>query len=111
MAEGRCAIYKDRPENPCKSFNCEWLLNPNIPEWMKPNVCNAILREVVIGDVKYWHLIEAGQRLDARVLAWIVTYCLQSQINLMFEVDGGSYKIGASDFIDAIDGKQHGANT
>lgn len=103
MGEGCCTIYNHRPETPCQSFRCEWLANPAVPEWMKPDRCNALLRSASHHGIHSWHLTEAGQRLDSRVLAWVITHCLAHKINLIFEVDGGSYKIGGPDFIAAFE--------
>lgn len=47
--EGGCSIYEKRPENPCKTFICEWLVNPELPEWMKPSVSKVITMKKNMG--------------------------------------------------------------
>jgi len=43
MFETGCSIYENQPENPCKSYQCEWLNNSDIPEWLKPNLSKVII--------------------------------------------------------------------
>lgn len=44
-----CTIYETRPENPCRSFKCGWLIHPNIPEYMRPDKSGVILRSFYKG--------------------------------------------------------------
>ena len=43
-ASGGCGIYETRPVRPCRTFMCQWLLNPNMPEWLKPSRSKVILK-------------------------------------------------------------------
>ncbi len=72
LAEKSCSIYLDRPEDPCKKFNCAWLIDNRIPFWMKPNKINAIVKIIKLLDIEYIELIEAGDKLDVEVLSWFV---------------------------------------
>ena len=38
----KCTIYEDRP-NPCKSYQCLWLADESIPDFMKPENMGGIL--------------------------------------------------------------------
>ena len=38
-----CNDYENRPEFPCKAFQCEWLINESIPENLKPSFSNLII--------------------------------------------------------------------
>lgn len=43
-----CAIYEDRPEDPCKTFKCRWLSDPvGLEEELRPDRCGAIARFTV----------------------------------------------------------------
>ena len=66
---GNCTIYKNRPENPCKAFVCEWLADTSIPEWMKPDRSQVIL----IRHEDSVEMIECGQLLHAQPLEWFMT--------------------------------------
>jgi len=36
-----CGIYENRP-NFCKTFSCNWLVNDEIPEELKPNITGSM---------------------------------------------------------------------
>lgn len=40
-----CSIYKNRPEA-CKEFNCEWLLNDDMSDDLRPDRCNVIFEKI-----------------------------------------------------------------
>lgn len=94
-----CMIYKDRPKDPCKSYQCMWVAGTELPEWMKPNKINAIVdMQKTAKGLVYLRLNEAGSRLDSRVLTWLIEYVLSNQINFFWNVDGGSHWLGSPDF-------------
>ena len=43
LAAGKCSIYGQHPEVPCKVFRCEWLANDDVPGWLRPDKVNSIL--------------------------------------------------------------------
>lgn len=100
-----CSIYKERPINPCMSYKCSWLIDENLPEWFKPNVINAIIDVRKINDIEFVNVVEAGERLRADVLSWLITYCLNNGLNFHWTINNGSNWIGSQDFIDAMNEK------
>src|SRR5947209_6989455 len=41
---GRCTIYPDRPQHPCREFVCGWLTASSpLPDWMRPDKSHLIL--------------------------------------------------------------------
>lgn len=58
-----CAIYTDRPQNPCRTFECLWLTaNSPLPEWMRPDASRVI---VTINRFKWnEHPVVVGLQLD-----------------------------------------------
>ena len=41
---GGCAIYETRPQNPCRSFECEWVrAGSELAEELRPDRCGAIV--------------------------------------------------------------------
>ena len=96
--EGGCSIYKDRPENPCKSYKCLWLTDENIPHWMKPDQINAILTHRIEEGIGYIDVTEAGEKLRVEVLNWIVMFALNKKANLQYKISGGVNRIGVSEF-------------
>jgi hypothetical protein len=96
---GKCSIYGNHPQDPWKSFKCVWLVNPDIPGWMRPNEVNAILVWRKKGNFDYLDLSEAGEKLRAEVLSWAVMYCLHNNFNLQYMIDGGLNRIGSREFL------------
>lgn len=94
-----CAIYKDRPENPCKTYECEWLKDGNIPEWLKPSVSNIIITTRTKDGIGYWSVEEAGSKITVEALSWLLSYCLQKGINIKYSIGSGHYKFGSSNFM------------
>jgi hypothetical protein len=94
-----CSIYEDRPEKPCRAYNCEWLVNEDIPLWLKPSEVNALITKMTKNDQTWLEVIEAGEPLRADVLSFMIMYCLNKQINLKYFLKGGANKIGDVSFL------------
>ncbi|MEI6797720.1 MAG: hypothetical protein WCO04_00705 [Pseudomonadota bacterium] len=99
---GKCSIYGNHPEDPCKTFKCVWLANTDIPGWMRPNDVNAILVWRRKEGFEYLDLSEAGEKLRAEVLSWAIMYCLQHNYNLQYMIDGGLNRIGSRAFLNLV---------
>ena len=104
--EKSCQIYEDRPENPCKNYNCAWLTDDVFPGWMKPNLSNVVISKrfahVPTQDgmrrFDYYDAIEAGNKMDSSVLNWLLRWAIDSKINLVYEVDGHPHALGDEEF-------------
>ena len=95
-----CSIYPERPQNPCISFKCEWLTNDDLPMWMKPSESQSIVcRKTSPSGRTYLEVVEAGEKLDTKVLSWIVKYAVENGFNLSWQFDGGVNYIGSPDFM------------
>jgi hypothetical protein len=108
-----CAIYEDRPENPCVTFNCAWLQFPEkYPDDMRPDICGAIVRHD-----RSWNRWEAtfafptGSAVPESTLERLKTYASQENIPLIFVehvMESGKYTAvkrtgyGPPDFIEAV---------
>jgi hypothetical protein len=100
-----CTIYDQRPKEPCKTFKCMWLTNKTIPEWMKPNLVNAILVAEEIKGMKYVTVKETGKKLDSAVLSWVILARQEGLLgNVRYEIDGGWNFIGTPEFLSVMSG-------
>ena len=97
--EGGCAIYENRPENPCKTFTCEWLTNSELPEWMKPSISKVIVSKKVWSGGEYLKVLEMGQKIDSDVLNWFFIHHLSTGIPMRIQVNGGMYNYGSPAFL------------
>lgn len=105
----RCSIYEERPEKPCRDFNCAWLKDTKqiIPEWMKPSLSKVIITErdwsgPSVGGIsvksKYWYVTECGEKIDSSVLSWLIQHCLSTETPLIYHVGGSRNIIGPPEF-------------
>ncbi len=69
-----CAIYEDRPQNPCQSFHCAWRQEGSLlPHAMRPDLSGVI----VMTDKLQWEgedvimAVAAGSRIPARTFHWL----------------------------------------
>lgn len=95
-----CTIYDKRPDDPCRSYKCAWLDEPQFPEWMKPDLVNVIINRAEDNNIKYYALIESGSVLDVKVLSWMVQWALNTGHNLLYYIDGGVNRIGSKEFLE-----------
>lgn len=82
-----CAIYPDRPDDPCRSFECGWLKEGSpMPEELRPDRCGAI---VVFN--RYWGrwpivvAIPVGPEIPADTLEWLKAYARDNGVPLLFD--------------------------
>lgn len=95
-----CREYENRPQNPCRGFECEWLRQPDVyPEEMRPDKVGAIFSLQDVDGVQYLRITEAGKRLDAEVLSHGVKITLINRYNLYWEIDGRMHWFGNKDFV------------
>jgi hypothetical protein len=98
-----CSIYKDRPEEPCKSFQCAWLINDKVPEWLKPSISKVILVYREKNGVQYLSASEAGSKMPVEVLSWLFMEYANGNIpNLMYQIHGYWNYAGTKEFCDAM---------
>lgn len=65
-----CSIYDYRPADICKTFKCEWLINPSIPLEMKPSKSNLIIKRTYVDDYYYIAIIPAGKAISREIVEW-----------------------------------------
>lgn len=72
-----CTIYEDRPYIPCKKYKCGWLVDKEIPEWMKPSNIQAVIN--VKDDNS---LIMQRNKVTLLVVSWIKKLYIQGKIKI-----------------------------
>jgi len=93
-----CTVYAKRPTDPCVSYKCAWLTNPDIPEWMKPSEIDAIIDIRDFKGHQYLNLKEAGSPMQARVLNWVFQYIIKTGMNAVWQVNTGLNWMGSPEF-------------
>ena len=82
-----CDIYVDRPENPCRIFNCSWVMaGSTMPEWLKPNNSKAIIVKGAINwQGNYFDLVvPVGRRVPQRTLNWLNENSKQTHVPYIY---------------------------
>lgn len=109
--EKHCTIYSSRPQNPCKNYECVWLGDPELPSWLKPDISNVIISKriensKILGkNIEYYHIIEAGSKIDAGTLNWIIHWAIQKELNIAYQIDSKFHILGTPDFYDHVNGR------
>jgi hypothetical protein len=93
-----CSIYEKRPKNPCKTYQCLWLKDPSIPDWVKPNLVNAIVDDYPMNGFPCIRVNEAGEKLPSDVLSWALEYAIINEKNIYWRIDGKAHWLGSSEF-------------
>lgn len=95
-----CTVYAKRPKDPCVTYKCQWLVNSDIPEYMKPSLIDTIIdKRKTKSGIEYLNVIEAGTTLSAGVLSNLLMYALGNKINISWEIEGGKNWIGSEEFL------------
>lgn len=101
---GGCTIYEERPKV-CSDFKCDWLINPEIPEWLKPSLSNVIIINQDLADVPYYDVVETDGKIDSVALNWILLFAIRNKINLKYQVNGENNIFGSAAFIESLSKK------
>ena len=96
-----CTIYETRPVNACQTYKCHWLASDDLPMWMRPDLCNAIVTPRKQKGFEYFDVTECGKTLSTQMLSWMVEWALNKGKNIQYVLDGKATKIGSKEFIAA----------
>lgn len=89
-----CSIYEIRPDFPCKSFNCGWIRDKNMPEQLKPNKSNIVFYNRSNSGIKYLDVIEVGE-ISNESRDRVLQYSIDANVNIKW----GNYKMGSEQFL------------
>jgi hypothetical protein len=81
-----CAIYENRPEDPCIRFKCGWLQEDSpLPDEMRPDRAGVIvLFDRMWRDWKVIYAIPAGRSVPAEWLEWLRVHAQSEGIPMIF---------------------------
>jgi hypothetical protein len=96
-----CSIYKNRPKEPCKIFECSWKASDFVPIEFNPKAIGQVISTQVIEGIPYMLMSYAGKEVTAEMLSWFVTFVIGRQLNAEWSVGDKVHAIGSPDFISA----------
>lgn len=106
LGECGCSIYEDRPDIPCKSYQCVWLSNKGIPEWMRPDLSGVIIcaKKWNYYDEEriYFEVFETGRKIDSEVLAWLFDAHLNTKMPMVIYISGHPRAYGDEEFLSTV---------
>lgn len=96
-----CTIYKDRPKDPCKTFECAWRATDYVPLEFSPVNTGQIVVPYQLDGVNFLSAVFAGKELQPDFLSWFVTFAVGRQLNVEWSIDGQLYALGSQEFMEA----------
>ncbi len=96
-----CAIYPERPADPCRAFVCGWLVPVSpLPEWMRPDRAGMILLAANFS----WQgfpvdvAVAVGERPKEKALRWLKGFCADRKRLLLYQMGDDWYAFGPPAF-------------
>lgn len=85
-SEQGCGVYSQRPEVPCRTFVCSWLVEGSpLPDWMRPDQCGAIvLLNFDWQGEKVVSAVPVGKTIPEKTLDWLKDYARKHGRPLIF---------------------------
>jgi len=87
-----CSNYDGRPEIPCRTFYCGWILDDSpLPDWMRPDLAKVIY----LPNQWHWHdfpvdlAVPVGKRISPRAMNWIEPFVRQQRLLVYLEQEKG----------------------
>jgi hypothetical protein len=71
VCKSGCSIYEKRPDDPCKSFKCGWLIHPNIPDYMRPDKSGIILKNFNNNSINILNALQYSNTITDEVNNWL----------------------------------------
>lgn len=99
-----CGDYKNRPEDPCVGFECEWRRNPYFDEWLSPKNSGVIFSRQYLKNqtIMYLKITEADSKLTPEILSWALSYVEKNKLNLLWGEGSESKFVGSNEFCEEI---------
>ena len=91
-----CREYENRPEDPCKIFNCGWKEIPDMPDEFKPEMSGVIMHYKP--DDNCWVLSKAPNNPSVQLLSWAMLFILSNGYNFVWNIDDKRWWIGSEEF-------------
>jgi hypothetical protein len=79
LVGGRCIVYPNHPQDPCKTFHCAWKSNAAWPQELRPDHSNVIFLSRHLEHWSYWHGVNCGTWPTPDTIQWAVSYCRRTQ--------------------------------
>jgi hypothetical protein len=97
--KGCCTIYDERPENPCRTFVCGWLMpNSPLPDAYRPDRLGVLVVPTTWRGALAFILVHAGRDPDEALLGWMRDYARKRRVPFFYEQGGQRFGFGPPEF-------------
>lgn len=109
-----CSIYKDRPVEPCSTYRCLWLADPDFPDHLKPEHSGGIFDIRWIGNVRCLFLSPCGDNVvnngyvqyvdgfGVDLIDWGIQYAKEKNLEFAWYFRGNYFYYGSEALRDAM---------
>ncbi len=94
-----CSIYEDRPERPCRTYQCFWKVNDDVPEKFKPSETGTIITWANVTGFKELMLV-ASPVHNEELVDWFAEYVTKNSINATWNKNGQQFFNGTPEYIE-----------
>jgi len=99
LSAGKCTIYDERPQSPCRNFVCGWLGQPeSFPDEFRPDRIGVIVVRIRWRDAPAYILLSAGREPDEQLLVWMREFSLRTRRPFFYEHAGEKLGFGPPEF-------------
>ena len=98
----KCGDYENRPEKPCKKYNCFWVAEDIVPDKFKPEICGVIMDIQKIKEFDVLRLTPAPNNPDSDVLTWAFNYAASNRLNMIWSIDEEIHWSGSLGFLEVM---------
>ena len=82
-----CAIYENRPKNPCQTYRCAWLREDgDLPDDFRPDLCGAVVSlNRKWNDWGVIHAAPVGAKIPPDTFEWLKAYAVKRGIPMIYQ--------------------------
>jgi hypothetical protein len=97
-----CTVHEERPEYPCRIFQCQWIEDDSLPAWIKPSISGVIIMTKEVDGIPFVQMTSGIHPPTVETLSWFFTWAKSKYENVYWTLGTAFYYLGSQEFCDAI---------
>ncbi len=93
-----CSDYENRPDDPCKTYMCEWLAESFVPIEWKPDKIGWLITKIRTDNFTYLKLMPSGNFPNQEHIDWFKKYLKDNDLNGAWYTESGLFWQGSDYF-------------
>lgn len=98
LSQGKCIIYPNHPEHPCKSFVCEWKSNSDWPQWLRPDLAKVIFIQRQTQSHVYYLAVQCDEYPSKDIHDWALDHSRKHNQTLVIPESADKSIVYTQDF-------------